>query len=111
MKSFRVPFKKLSEHLAEKCPDINPEDVKKAILAYREYMFNMRNGTSPDHKSHYCDVCYNLISEEEAAKTTMYDYNFCCKKHDKYRNAFQLNIVREEIGLKIEHLPHIDIYG
>lgn len=108
---FRVPFKKLSEHMNETCPDINPEVYKKAIIAYRDYMFNLRNGKGPDGMSHYCDICYNLISEEEAAKTTMHDFNFCCTEHVKYKNAFQLDRVREEIGLKVEHLPHLDIYG
>lgn len=104
----QAEFKKLSEYLTEKVPDVKLEDAKRAIIAYREYMFNLRGGK--DRVSNFCDVCYKLISEEEANKTTIYDYNYCCNDHAQFRNAFQLDLVRSQLGLKVEHLPMIDIY-
>ncbi len=108
-----MDIKKLSEHLHETVPDIKLEDARRAIIAYREYMFNLRNGkmNHRNHLSNYCDVCYNLISERESAQTKMTDFNYCCDKHAEFRNHFQLDLVRKQIGLTVEHLPHIDIYG
>jgi len=98
----------LSEFIKEKLPQTNFEEARKVIIAYREYMFYLRGGR--DNTSNFCDVCYQVISHEEAAKTTMFDFNYCCNEHAKYRNAFQLDIVRKQLGLKIENLPMIDIY-
>lgn len=105
MGDVRHSLKKLSEYLKSKCPDVDPIVAKNVIIAYREYMFYLRQG------KHYCDICYNLISEEDAAKTKDTDFNYCCKKHADYRNAFQVERVRKELGLTVEDLPQIDIYG
>ncbi len=105
MKDVRHGLKKLSEYLKSTCPDVSPEISKKVIIAYREYMFDLRQGKN------YCDVCYNIISEREASQTKMTDFNYCCDKHKDARNLFQLDIYRSQIGLKVEHLPHLDIYG
>ena len=104
----QAPFKKLSEFLIENLPDVKLEDAKKAIIAYREYMFCLRG--NKDQTSNFCDVCYKLISEEEASKTTIYDFNYCCDEHSEFRNAFQLDLVRRQLGIEVEHLPMIDIY-
>jgi hypothetical protein len=106
--SRQYPFKKLSEFLVEKLPDVKLEDAKKAILAYREYMFLLRGGK--DHTSNFCDVCYNRITQDEASKTTLHDFNYCCNEHSEFRNAFQLDKVRQQLGIKVEHLPMLDIY-
>lgn len=102
-------IKKLSEYLKENVPDVKLEDAMKSIIAYREYMFNLRG--NKDQLSNYCDICYKLITEEEASKTSMYDYNYCCKEHVEYKNAYNVDRVRKELGLTVEHLAHIDIYG
>ncbi|MEX2017547.1 MAG: hypothetical protein WD876_03680 [Candidatus Pacearchaeota archaeon] len=104
----QAPFKKLSEYLIEKLPEIKIEDAKKAIIAYREYMFNLRG--NKDQTSNYCDVCYKIILQEEASKTTLYDFNYCCNEHSEFRNALQLDIVRRQLGVEVEHLPMLDIY-
>lgn len=98
---------KLSEHLAEKCPDVSLPDAKKVIIAYRDYMFILRNGSEWPN---FCDVCYTPITKEESEKTTIYDFNYCCSKHSKYKSCYQLDKVRSELGITIEHLPHLDIY-
>lgn len=104
----QAPFKKLSEFLIEKIPDIKIEDAKRAIIAYREYMFNLRG--NKDQTSNFCDVCYKLITSEESKKTTMYDFNYCCTEHAEFRNVFQLDIVRKKLGIEVENLPMLDIY-
>lgn len=104
----QAPRKKLSEFLTEKIPDVNLEQAKKAIIAYREYMFCLRG--DKDQTSNFCDVCYKLITAEEARKTTLYDFNYCCTEHAEFRNALQLDIVRRQLGIEVEHLPMLDIY-
>lgn len=105
----QAPFIKLSDYIKSNVPDVNFDDAKKIIIAYRNYMFNLRG--NKDQISNFCDVCYNLISEEEAAKTSVYDFNYCCDKHSEYRNIYQLDIARKKLGITTEHLPMIDIYG
>ena len=104
----QAPRKKLSEFLVEKLPDVKLEDAKKAIIAYREYMLCLRG--NKDQTSNYCDVCYKLITQVEARKTTLYDFNYCCDEHAEFRNALQLEMVRNQLGIEVEHLPMIDIY-
>lgn len=101
------PFKKLSEFLIENVPDVKLDDAKKVIVAYRHYKHLMR-GTK-DEVSNFCDVCYNRITEEEAIKTTVWDFNFCCDKHGEFRNAFQLELIRKQLGIEVKHLPMFDI--
>jgi hypothetical protein len=105
MEDVRHSLKKLSEYIKSKCPDVDPIVAKNVIIAFREYMFDLRQGR------HYCDVCYNLISQEEAEQTKNTDFNYCCAKHAEFKNHFQLDLVRKQIGLKVEDLPQIDIYG
>ena len=104
----QATFKKLSEYLTEKLPEIKTEDAKKVIIAYREYMFNLRG--NKDQTSNFCDVCYKIISAQESAKTTLHDYNYCCDEHSNFRNTFQLDIVRRQLGIEVENLPMLDIY-
>ena len=104
----QAPFKKLSEFLTEKLPDIKIEDAKNAIIAYREYMHNLRG--DKNQTSNYCDICYKRISAAEAEATTIYDYNYCCSEHAEFRNAFQLDLIRKHLGIEISHLPMLDIY-
>ena len=104
-----IPFKKLSETLAEKCPEIKLEDAKKVINAYRDYMFNLRNGNNG--LGSYCDICYCLIPYSQANKTGHTDYNYCCDKHEEYKQAYNVERVRHELGIKVEHMPMLDIYG
>lgn len=105
MADVRLYLKKLSTHLFETCPDVTPEAAKKVINSYRQYMWNLRQ------ERNYCDVCYNLITEKEAAKTGHTDFMYCCDKHGEFRTAFQVERVRKEIGLTVEDLPQLDIYG
>ena len=104
----QAPFKKLSQHLSEKCPDVKLEDAKKAIIAYREYMINLRNGEGG--QSNYCDVCYKRISLLEASRTSPMNFNFVCHEHLKYINWLQLDLARKDAGVKVEDLPMLDIY-
>lgn len=104
----QAPFKKLSEFLIEKIPDIRLEDAKRAIVAYREYMLNLRG--NKDQTSNYCDICFNLITADEAEKSTLYDFNYCCTEHAMFRNVLQLDTVRKQLGIEVENLPMLDIY-
>lgn len=106
--SEQAPFIKLTEYLTKELPSVNLADAKKAIITYRKYMHLLRG--DKDQASNFCDICYNLITDDEASKTTIFDFNFCCTEHSAYRNALQLDLVRREIGLKVEHLPMLDIY-
>lgn len=101
-------FQKLSEFLKLKIPGVNLTEAKKAITAYREYMFNLRGGK--DFVSHYCDICYKRISIEQANKTTIYDFNYVCEAHEEYRSAFQISLVRHNLGIKAEDLPDLEIF-
>jgi hypothetical protein len=96
------PEKKLSEYLIERLPHIKLEDAKNAIIVYRDYMHFMRGK--------YCDVCHKPITAEEASKTTLYDFNYCCNKHAEYRNVFQLDIIRKQLGIEVKHNEMFDIY-
>jgi len=104
----QAPRKKLSEFLIDKLPDVKLEIAKQVIIAYREYMLTLRG--NKDQTSNYCDVCYKLISPTEARKTTLYDYNYCCDEHGEFRNVLQLEMLRNQLGIEVEHLPMLDIY-
>lgn len=102
-------FKKLSEHLQERVPNVNLEDMKKIIKAYNEYLFSLRSG-SPGFPN-FCDVCYKTITPSEKMNTGPFDFNFCCNEHKQYINYHDLNSARRNCGITFEDIPEIDFFG
>lgn len=94
-------MKKLSEHLKENIPNVNLEDAKKVIEQYRSYLSLMHNKI--------CGICYKEISTESAAKITPHDFHYTCSEHLPYSKHFQAELVRKELGIKIQELNLFDL--
>lgn len=90
------PPKKLSEFLSEKIPHISLSDAKEVIMTYNDYKHSVRG--------RYCDICGKEISEEERNRLSEFDFNYCCTEHLEYRRHFQLQLVRQQLGIEKEEL-------
>lgn len=87
-------MKTLQQILEEEIPGIDIPQLKKAIKIREKFLSDMRRG--------YCDVCLKKISIEEARKTTYLDFMYCCQEHGAYRNCFQVELVRKDLGIQLE---------
>lgn len=101
-------FKKLSEFLAENYPELKVQEVEKAVTAFGKYMSYLRG--DKNQISQFCDICFCPITEEEASRTTIYDYNYCCTKHDQYRDKYNHSLARHEQGIKEEDLIRPNLF-
>ncbi len=97
-----MEFMKLSDWLELHVRDIDLKDCKRVIDAYTSWRNIMIDGNLGHPKR--CAICRKELTVQEEYMTTPYDFNYCCKEHIQYKNHFQLNVVREKLGI-IEQNP------
>lgn len=94
-------MKKLTEHLQETIPGVYLPEAKMVIEEYRNYLRLMR--------SSICGICHRELTQEEKAKTTNRDFNYCCDNHRGFSNAFQTDLVRAQLRISISKEPLLDL--
>lgn len=82
----------LREYLQEHAPQISTEDAKIIINAYDSYLY--------DTKGFYCDICYKKLTDEEILSISNDDYIITCTRHRKYKNYFQVHLVRKQLNIR-----------
>ena len=88
---------KMSEYMKEVLPDIDFETIKKVFSEIRKFEYNV-NGK-------YCNVCMKQLNSSELSNISPHDFLACCFEHIKYRQYFQVDLIRNELGIKVEDLP------
>lgn len=92
---------KLSEFLLSEVPGVDIEIIKKVVKAFRRYEFN--------HRGNFCDICYIPITWEDQAGIRPRDFHYTCKDHRQYGEAYNLVVVRRDLGITIDNIHPIDI--
>lgn len=89
---------KLSEFMAKEIPDVDFKTIEKVIKAHWNYESTIR-------KNH-CDICLKQLTLDDRNKISPMDFLLVCKKHGKYRQHFRVDLVRKELGIKIEEVEY-----
>ena len=88
---------KMSDYMKEVLPEIDFETIKKVFKECRNFESNVRG--------RYCDVCMKELTQEDKGRITYMDFMYCCEQHKEYSNAFQVDRVREKLGIQVKDLP------
>jgi hypothetical protein len=99
LKSNAMKLDTMTERLAKTIPEIDLAVAKKVINVFRQW--------ESDIRGKYCEVCGKSITHQENRKTTMNDFTYCCDEHGDYRSAYNMDVVRRDLGITIN--PN-DIY-
>lgn len=89
-------MKKLSEQLQSDIPELNLELAKKIIKSYNDWKLKYFNKC--------CSICLKPLTQEELMEVGLYDFLCCCKEHFEYKNYFQVEKVRQKLGIIINEL-------
>lgn len=64
--------------------------IRQSIAVYEEWRAYKRN--------YFCAVCDKGFTPEDMALRSPNNFNFCCKEHQQYASAFQIDMVRKKLG-------------
>lgn len=88
---------KMSDYMKEMLPDVDFETIKNVVKNYRSFQSNIHG--------RFCDVCMKQLTDEERQMMSPMDFMACCLEHRGYAQHFQVEKVREKLGIKVEDLP------
>ncbi len=94
-------MKKLSEYLKEQLPEVDLETCKNVIEKYRIF--------THDQFGKVCNICLKELSIDEKINITNLDFQITCFEHKKYKNVFQMDLIRRELNINPVKLELYDL--
>lgn len=77
--------------------DSHPGDQK--IIAETLLFWQNRYYEIAKDRRTKCDFCDEVLTGDEIRELRVTDFCFTCSKHTKYRSVFEIDTVREQLGL------------
>lgn len=68
--------------------------LKKLLGKMSEQEFKLKYST--------CDICKELLTDEERNTIFLTDFAITCYKHREYRGTYQINLIRKKLGIIID---------